>query len=420
MLIRYVKENELLETMKLSSICFEYPFVPQGDSEKEHVDTIISNPTNKTQKYWRAHLVACDSNNELMASLIPIPISFQFDGGFYEGNGIGNVCTYPQHRKKGLIRGLFEKMLTDSYNQGQVFSYLYPFSESFYNKFGYQNMQNATCYHLKLTAFSTIKESGTFHLLTEDDTALLDDFRTVYYNFASNYNLMLNRVDYDWTTITDAKASINNNYGFLYKDQLGTPLGYIIFQREGRVLVAKELIFDDLTTLDSIFNFMKSYSTDYDFLRVNAPATIPLDVICKDFYTSGSTKASTKNGMVRVINVEKALLHARYQGSGTCCLKITDNQIEENNKIFDITFKNNACVSISVLEHYATTITLSITMPISIFSAGIVGNYKVGDFTYMNEIEIGAPEQSNSDHAKLLKDLEKVFYYKDGFINNYF
>lgn len=411
MYVRNITANDKLETMKLSSLCFEYPFQTNNQSEEDFLQNLLAHPTDKIQANWFTQLAAFDDKDDFMACMAALPYQFYFDGKVFSGNGIGNVCTYPHHRKKGAIKAMFQKMLTDSYQSGQAFSYLYPFSEGFYGKFGYHRLSNSTEYDLRLVGFPNDSYPGSFHLLTEENTSLLAEFKTAYTIFAKKFNMMVQRDDFDWTIVTDAKAYVNNNYAYLYKDENGTPCGYVVFKKSGRTLKCRELVFDSLETLKAIFSFIKTYATDYDIFHFYAPSTIHMEHFCTDFSIYPATCKVAMNGMARVVNVETVLKNAKYIGSGSLPIIIEDKWIPENNGLFEVTFENGVAkeVTFTPLEKVESADAYT-RMNISLFSAAIVGNYSVEDFAYIDGIELKA-EQSV---------LAQVFYKKNCFINNYF
>jgi predicted acetyltransferase len=60
-------------------------------------------------------------------------------GKIFPAHGIWGVVTQPQARRKGYSRQAMAQMLSAQRECGQVFSCLYPFRESFYNRMGYIN-----------------------------------------------------------------------------------------------------------------------------------------------------------------------------------------------------------------------------------------------------------------------------------------
>jgi predicted acetyltransferase len=58
-------------------------------------------------------------------------------GRLYPVNGVGGVATLPAARRKGYVRQLMTQLLAEARAAGAVFSDLYPFRESFYERMGY-------------------------------------------------------------------------------------------------------------------------------------------------------------------------------------------------------------------------------------------------------------------------------------------
>jgi predicted acetyltransferase len=55
-------------------------------------------------------------------------------------SGIGDVASYPETRGSGGIRNIFSAIFNDLHENGTELSYLAPFSQPFYRKFGYETV----------------------------------------------------------------------------------------------------------------------------------------------------------------------------------------------------------------------------------------------------------------------------------------
>ena len=183
MTVRLVTEEEMEEVRQLSAICFDYPYekkdtaeetnqsgteggqTPQEQAAQEHEEIQQEGDGQKggkppVQPRKDRQYGAFTESGELMASMAAIPLSFYYEGKAFTGFGVGGVSTYPHHRKKGAIRAMFEQMLRDAYDEGRLLSYLYPFSESFYGRFGYCRMNNSTMCHIVLISGGFLIKSG--------------------------------------------------------------------------------------------------------------------------------------------------------------------------------------------------------------------------------------------------------------------
>ena len=79
--------------------------------------------------------------------LRPDPYRMIFDGSEAK---MGGSAVSPHFRKKGkkYIRNIFEYAMNEMYEDGYIFSYLYPFSHVYYRKFGYElNMTTIKIQH---------------------------------------------------------------------------------------------------------------------------------------------------------------------------------------------------------------------------------------------------------------------------------
>ena len=405
--IRPLEQNELIEAKQLSAICFEYPF--QIDkSEEEYLNQLLTSPSQKSDVYWNMIYGAFTEENELMSCLNVIPYNFYFDGAVMKGTGIGNVVTYPHHRKKGAIKKIFQTILPKMYEEETAFSYLYPFSESFYRKYGYERSCNAIGWNLDLSKIPFTPYSGSFHLYS--NPSLRPMFEEAYENFSTPLNMMVHRDKYDWMTLKNAKASYNNTYAYLYKDKTGKPCGYVIFKKDfdhkQPILNCRELVYDSYSTLQAIMSFLSTYASDYKRIHFYGPAFYNLQSFCTDFAQSTSYMTIGLNGMVRAVHVPSVLKQARYNGSGTISIELSDQQIKENKGIFHITFESGKALSIEK----TTSGSPDLSLPISLFSSAIVGNYTAEELLFHDELIL---------HCSLEK-LSSVFYKKPCWINNYF
>lgn len=409
MKIQTIADNKLLEMLKLSSICFDYPFQTNGKSEEEYLKQLKQNPPSKARSPLSKTIGAFTDKEELMSGLSLISYEFYFDGKPQKGTGIGDVVTYPHHRRKGAIREIFNYALPHMYREGHTFSYLYPFSESFYNRFGYHRLNNSICWELDLSMIPDYNYDGSFHLYGMD--ASLEDFSTAYESFASQYNMMVKRDQYDWDNLTAAKGCFNNNYAYLYKDRDGIPCGYLIFKREVRngavILNCREMVYYNFTVLKALLSFVRTYSADFKSIRLHSPSVLNMDHFCRDFTCGHTSVTHALNGMIRVVNAENALLSAAYRGSSSFTVLLTDPQIAENNGKFTVCYKDGAAEKILRSKEDQT---VDCKMNIDLFSAALAGNFNAYDFKWIDGFESYCNEEK----------LSEIFYKKPGWINNYF
>jgi predicted acetyltransferase len=333
--------------------------------------------------------------------------------------GIGAVCTYPQHRRKGAVKAIFSRFLTELFEKKVPFSYLYPFSEQFYGSFGYHRSCASIQWDFDLKTIPDMKWPGTFHLHQPGDA--LDDFKAVYQVIASKWNMMAVRDDLDWNTTKNADPFKGESHAFVYKDEKGKPAGYFVFERKTgekgrRVLDCKEITFDSFATLKALMAFAKTFSADYEGISFSLPISLNLDHFCQDYPQSDTTHQIKTNGMARAVHAQEVLRLAGYQGGGSLSIYLHDDFLPMNNGLYNITFENGKAKDITFTPLPSSpfgktgTQNVDIEMTVNVFSAAILGNYNAADFEYMDGVKI----YGNRETA------DRVFYAKPCWINNYF
>ena len=90
-------------------------------------------------------------SDEVMIVDTHFQVSFQ--GQTVPMAGIGYVASYPEFRGNGAASQLMTEILQENYQKETLFSYLAPFSYSFYSKFGYRYVFNQKHYEIDAADF---------------------------------------------------------------------------------------------------------------------------------------------------------------------------------------------------------------------------------------------------------------------------
>lgn len=419
MIVRKIEESELLEAYRISALSFHWPLDLQGKTPEEFARSVRENPHSKFDSPATDIFAAFQEDGEMISGMGVLPYRVYFDGHEVPMAGIGSVCTYPQHRRKGAIRAVFEKVLGELYEKKVLFSYLYPFSEQFYAKFGYYRSSQSTRWDFDLRTIPDFPIPGVFSLHRPGEG--IGDFEAAYQSFASKLNMMVARDEMDWDAVKNADPFKGESHAFLYKDQNGRPAGYFVFEKETgdrgrRIMNCREMAFDGFPALKAIMAFCKTFAADYDGVSFKMPSSLNLDYFCMDYSQSGTTRRLLANGMVRAVHVKEVLKSAAYKGSGGFALFVHDGFLPVNNGLYRIAFENDNAKQIDFTPRplipfgTAREQGADAEMTANVFSAAILGNYGIEDFAYMEGIKIYA----DPDAA------DRVFYKKPSWINNYF
>ncbi|MCL2702179.1 MAG: GNAT family N-acetyltransferase [Defluviitaleaceae bacterium] len=329
--IRKIKNHEEFDLTKIGHICFSVP--GQKDVDKEaFVSRMKSEDASWNPDAEKTGDYAAFTGGYMVGAVLTPEYTVYFDGGQYNMRGIGGVCALPAYRKQGVVRGIMERVLRDIYNDGAVFSVLYPFSFDFYRKMGYECALAMTTYDVKITACPEGDFGGSFILC--ETRAHFNDAAAVYSTYAERSALAAVRNDSRWDAIFTKKPSVDGITTYIWKDNDGKPRAYITYEigkNEGEMFLdVKELCFTDSTALRALISFVRgSFLGFYGFMRITVPAGADIRFL---FTEHNSIKGTTNfRGMTRIVNVKKTFEAVKAKGFGVAYIEVTDRQIPENN-----------------------------------------------------------------------------------------
>lgn len=264
-----------------------------------------------------------------------------FDGHEVYTGCIGGVSTFPEFREGGAVREIFSKRLfADAYENGEVFSYLFPFNHSFYRKFGYEVCGELPLYRFPVSALKGRRFTGWVKLwLPGDDVS---DHAALYAAFAKKYNVAHVRSVEDMKERIHSDPFESRRYTYLLGNS--EPCAFITFtdDRSGGVstVSVQDFAWQDKEGFDAILGFLARYSADYDEISMRMPANMKLAFIIPDGYSLKKTELM--NGyMARLINAKKALEMLKKPDGAAFTIEINDVLIPENSGTWRV-FGNTA------------------------------------------------------------------------------
>lgn len=409
MITRKINSGELKRVQEFCALAFEYGMSDADKTPQEIYEGIVNNPTTRQDLNWQSQWAAFEDDDcTMLSTFTVIPYRANFDGHNMLMMGIGGVATLPQYRRRGGVRSCFEMALPDMYDQGAAFSYLYPFSTYYYRKFGYELGCECYEYRLLLSGMPKVPVGGHCELL-EPGVNLKDDIRLVMSAWQSKYNMMTIDEDIEYGWIDKANPFKDKVYTYVYRNEEQTPLGYVTFDikvEDGvRNLNCQSFFFTNIKGFYGLLNLLISLASDHKYAILRLPTDIALGPLLPEWSFGTVLEKRDQIGMVRVVNVKKALSMARMQGSGCIILDITDEQIKQNNGRFEVIFEDGQTKSVQETDKVA-----DITMTIQDFSSLLVGRYDASALMYMQKVQVNCtPEKA-----------AQIFYRKPLYISRYF
>ncbi len=285
MIIRFLTQNDVVEHNKVSSQAFVY-------SCDIH-DPASTLPCEKM-------LGAFDNDNKtLFADLEIHEKKCNYDGGVLTCAAVGGVAAKPEHRGKGAVKALFRHLFNETEYD---ISILYPFSEEYYRKLGYERVGNAVSATVPFRALADFKRNQDATLYEGNDAERL---LKVYNRCAERYNLSFVR---ETAEEFSDQPYLSQSYTYLWKNR---SLATISVDRAKSTVFVKELWFDSCESLCGIVGFLRNFEANQNTVCFqNLPEGSPLLRFIKDTRKCEITLHNV--GAARILNVEAVLRAHRY------------------------------------------------------------------------------------------------------------
>ena len=238
----------------------------------------------------------------------------------------------------GGVRLTFDAVFENAINKGAQISALHPFSLAYYRKFGYEVIFRYITANCSFKAFQNLERFTNVTIATENEAAELID---IYQTIAKNNNLMPSRH-------TNENFHLNpyNNCKYTYFIKDDDSKGYILISpdRASRIITVNEICFTDKKTALKLLGFLRTYDGNYDtVIFEKLPLTTPVLSLLDD-----ENRLITRNiyygCAARILDMEAVLKANDYpEEEGIFTIKSIDEQIEANNGIFTVRYKNGKC-----------------------------------------------------------------------------
>ena len=401
--VRPIKPEEKTAFDKIQTIAFMF----KRDFSKEEKEGAVPDGAQQlVNDGYRTGRAAFDDNGKMCSCFDLIPYEVTFDGNTVKMGGIGGVASLPEERDKKYIRHIFEYVMNEMYENGYVFSYLYPFSHIYYRKFGYEHNMTVTSCSIPISSLRQFAQTGRMCMVTDDTEKKL--VKTLYEEYIKDKNLAVIRTDKLWNRRFDNDPYRDNVYLYIWYNSRNEARGYIQYhsERSGGIktdFVVRELVWLDTEALKGIFAFMGKFGSQVDKLIWKAPSYIKLLPFFEEPYDIG--QEIHMSGMNRVVNVQKAFeLMSLPEGKGETVISVEDAFFPVNTGNYRIVWNDGER---SVQKTDAGP---DLACSVQALSQLITGFLTPDDLEFAGKVSINGKRDV----------LAKVFRPKRLFINDYF
>lgn len=349
-----------------------------------------------------AQVIGAFEGESLMADMRITDAENYFEGSILTCAGVGGVASKPEYRNRGAVRKLFEAFFNgEMIDKKYDISILYPFSESYYRKFGYEIMSK----RLELTV--PFKELGSAPRNSDVelyDGSQRDELCRLYNSAARKFNLAFKR-DGDCGFSPDPYASAR--YTYMWKNAEGEFRSLVNFSvdRPNKIIYVEEIYYLDREALAGALGFLRNYEGNQETVIFK---NLPLNTPVLNFISNEKPiiQKGFNMGCARIIDVESVLNRKKYpEEHGHFSVQIAGDTVEANNAVFSVEYeKGKAEVKRTDGE---PDFILEPTAAAKIILSGVAGE---DAFSYMN----GAKALSNNGDFFKAFNVRNTFFC-DGF-----
>lgn len=295
---RKIRQDEFVELRRIHSLVYFMKY----DEEKTD---IFPGADENRWKYGRA---AYNDEGKMVAVLEAIPFDSYLDGQVVGSPGIAGVATLVEDRRKGHVKKLLQLIFNEMHENGDVMSYLFPFSHTYYRMFGYSEGSEKLVIEADVEKVVKSEHEGYTRQYFPGDS--VDDLNKIYKSFSENYNCSVCRKDWRWKRLYSDDPYKTDYRVLIRYDKNDNPVAYIKFKKKEFTeytydMVVTEIAWSGDEGIMAMVSIINGFSGDLRKVIITVPPEFPVSLFVKESYEQKSTIHPA--GMNRIINAEKAL-----------------------------------------------------------------------------------------------------------------
>lgn len=314
--VRLIKPEEAVDYLKVSAASFIWKF-------NKDVDTGVEMP-----------VLGAFHKGKLIAGVELYDFKCNYCGNLINTLVISGVCSQPEYRGMGAVRAIFDDVGRTAVKNDITVGFLSPFSISYYEKFGYANINRTFSINVPFQNLGHVPHNNDVELYTGEQ---FEELRELHNKCVFTENLM---------TIRDNKKQFcdkpfeNVDYTYIHRDSDGVADGYVRFKvNRPDTLVAEELFVLTPDALEGIVGFLRNYDGIVKNLVVNKQYQ-GSHFSCFADRISGVKYEYEGGYAARIYNLKKLLENNVYPSEyGRFSILSLDN-LEQNKGIFDVEYQN--------------------------------------------------------------------------------
>ncbi|MGY5873077.1 MAG: GNAT family N-acetyltransferase [Candidatus Thorarchaeota archaeon] len=272
--------------------------------------------------------------------------------------GVWAVATAEDHRRKGIMKSIYNVAFKDMKEKGLVLSILepspYPGAQIAYEKLGYALAERYTIFEFPPDALRTVKGRSTITAREMNDTkdhVVIDNLAKEMAQFGSRV------FTFPWMHI----GSIEKGNFFLFEEN-SKPVGcaWLVFNNgdDGKILNIYSNYLTSVSVLPSVVELVKKMSSDCSTIKWVTDPQFPIPQYIQNIQKL-TTRVSGKM-MMRIVDFEKfcSSIKVSDQCSENLSVKLVDGECPWNEGVFSLSANNGKLIVEKVDDEEKPDITL--------------------------------------------------------------
>ncbi|RKQ32282.1 GNAT family N-acetyltransferase [Oceanobacillus halophilus] len=309
--IKQLGAKDYDEIFSLSQYAFQYVLSKEALEKKKH-------------EADRHIIWGVMDNEEIAAKLHLIPLTVYINGKDFEMGGISAVATWPEYRRKGMIKDLLLHALKYMKANGQTVSYLHPFSAPFYRQYGWEMTFAEKTYEIPIERLKKRWHESGFVKRINPDIPLLHD---IYSRFVKLYNGALTRDEMWWQ---QRILNEDNQVVAVAYNNENQAEGYLIYEVKKEVFTVDEMAYCTPNGLKILLQFIANHDSMAKKVEMTVPENDNLPLLVEEPRFNQKVKPYF---MARIVDVSAFLNQYIYQNSTksfSLLLRVEDTFFSDN------------------------------------------------------------------------------------------
>ncbi|SHG11213.1 GNAT family N-acetyltransferase [Ornithinibacillus halophilus] len=311
-------ETDYKEVFALSQFAFQYHL----SDEELH---------KKKAEAWR-HIIWGNMDGDHIASKLHlIPLSIYLGDKKINMGGISSVATWPEYRRGGMVKELLSHALHHMKNNGQIISFLQPFSVSFYRKYGWEITFNEKLYTIPVDKLRKKWDASGYVRTKPFDYQTIN---SIYEEYAKTYNGALVRDERWWNQrVIKDKSYIGVAYNLEKR-----PVGYIQYEVKENVFHVHDFAY----TSNNGWNILLEFIANHDSMAKEVKMTVPENDLLPLLVDEPRFEQKIEPYfMARITDVHQFLKEYPFLNSTNgITLHVKDDFFPDNTKTYQLTTTN--------------------------------------------------------------------------------